>query len=98
MLARALDGPRATAIVSRSTRLSPREIRGCRLPRVTEAAPATRRRFLEASAGAALTSWLASVGSVCFPGGRSSDGGETLLGTLPFVGEGPFPVESTVGA
>ena len=46
----------------------------------------TRRRFLEASAGVALTTWLAPKR------------GERLLGTVPFVGEGAFPLEATVGA
>ena len=40
--------------------------------------PATRRRFLEASAGAAIAAWLA-------PGST-----ERLLGLVPFVGEGDF--------
>ena len=48
--------------------------------------PATRRRFLEASAGAAIAAWLAP---------RST---ERLLGLVPFVGEGPFPLETTIGA
>ena len=48
--------------------------------------PATRRRFLEASAGAAIAAWLA-------PGST-----ERLLGLVPFVGEGPFPLETTIGA
>lgn len=48
--------------------------------------PATRRRFLEASAGAALTAWLAPKG------------GETLLATVPFVDEGAFPLDATVGS
>ena len=48
--------------------------------------PATRRRFLEASVGAAIATWLAP---------RSS---ERLLGRVPFVGEGAFPLETTIGA
>ena len=47
--------------------------------------PATRRRFLATSAGAAVA-WLAP------------EAGERLLGTVPFVGEGAFPLEKTVGA
>jgi DMSO/TMAO reductase YedYZ molybdopterin-dependent catalytic subunit len=58
----------------------------------------TRRRFLETSTGAAVTTWLASVGHAGSSGGATSDGGERVLGTLPFVGEGPFPVDTTVGA
>jgi len=46
--------------------------------------PWTRRRFLEAAAGAAVTAWVAP--------------GEKRLGTVPFVGEGDFPLETTVGA
>ena len=48
--------------------------------------PATRRRFLATSAGAAVATWLAP------------EAGERLLGTVPFVGEGAFPLEKTVGA
>jgi DMSO/TMAO reductase YedYZ molybdopterin-dependent catalytic subunit len=48
--------------------------------------PTTRRRFLEASAGVALSAWL------------GPKGGETLLGTVPFVGEGAFPLDATVGS
>jgi DMSO/TMAO reductase YedYZ molybdopterin-dependent catalytic subunit len=44
----------------------------------------TRRRFLEAAAGSAAAAWLAS--------------GRRLLGTLPFVGEGTFPLDQMVGA
>jgi len=55
---------------------------------------ATRRRFLGASAGAALGTWLASVESALAAAIR----GETLLGTLPFVGEGAFPLDATVGS
>jgi DMSO/TMAO reductase YedYZ molybdopterin-dependent catalytic subunit len=65
---------------------------------VSEAASATRRRFLETSAGAAVTTWLAAVGHAGSPGWAGSDGGEKVLGTLPLVGEGPFPVDSTIGA
>jgi DMSO/TMAO reductase YedYZ molybdopterin-dependent catalytic subunit len=50
--------------------------------------PPTRRRFLEASAAAAVATWL----------GRARDVGAALLGTLPFVDEGTFPLEKTVGA
>lgn len=59
--------------------------------------PATRRRFLEASAAAAAT-WLAPVGFVGSAGWQTSNGGETLLGTVPFVDEGAFPLDTTVGA
>jgi DMSO/TMAO reductase YedYZ molybdopterin-dependent catalytic subunit len=65
---------------------------------VKETATATRRRFLEASAGAAVTSWLASVGHASSTGSASGDGAPRVLGTVPFVGEGPFPVDTTVGA
>jgi DMSO/TMAO reductase YedYZ molybdopterin-dependent catalytic subunit len=59
---------------------------------------ATRRRFLGASAGAALGTWLAPLDPAVLGALAASNGGERLLGTLPFVGEGPFPLESTIGA
>ena len=65
--------------------LAPARHASCRLSRVTPTA-ATRRRFLEASAGLALTTWLAPKG------------GETLVATVPFVGEGAFPLDTTAGA
>lgn len=43
-----------------------------------------RRRFLETAAGAAVAAWLGP--------------GERLLGTIPFLGEGSFPLERIVGA
>jgi DMSO/TMAO reductase YedYZ molybdopterin-dependent catalytic subunit len=51
--------------------------------------PPTRRRFLEASAAAAVAAWLG-------PAGRAA--AAPLLGTVPFVDEGAFPVDQTVGA
>lgn len=57
---------------------------------------ADRRRFLDASARAAVTGWLAAV----FPApivGATQEKGETFEGLVPFVGEGSFPVERTVG-
>ena len=53
-------------------------------------APATRRRFLEASARAAVATWLARVEA------PASDA--RVAETVPFVGEGAFPVETTIGA
>jgi DMSO/TMAO reductase YedYZ molybdopterin-dependent catalytic subunit len=76
-------------------RRSPPE-QGYRLKPVTPI-PATRRRFLEASAGAAVTTWLASVGATSSRGSTSSEG-EGFLETVPFVGEGSFPLETTFGA
>jgi DMSO/TMAO reductase YedYZ molybdopterin-dependent catalytic subunit len=58
---------------------------------------ATRRGFLEAAAGAAVAGWLAPVARAA-AGGATPKGGERLLGVLPFVGEGPFPLDTTVGA
>src|SRR6266496_4248466 len=58
---------------------------------------ATRRRFLEAGAGAALASWLTPVAAALSQGPATAEG-ERLLGTVPFVGEGDFPLETTVGA
>src|SRR5712692_2933919 len=49
---------------------------------------ATRRRFLEAGAGAAVAAWLAA--------GEAA--GEKVLETVPFVGEGAFPLDTTIGA
>src|SRR5207244_5807452 len=57
-----------------------------------------RRRFLEASASAAVATWLGRAGYVGAALRPSLGGGEALLGTLPFVGEGAFPLEKTVGA
>jgi len=51
---------------------------------------ATRRRFLEAAAGAAAATWLAPAARSAAP--------ERRLGTVPFVGEGTFPVDTTIGA
>jgi DMSO/TMAO reductase YedYZ molybdopterin-dependent catalytic subunit len=52
---------------------------------MSAAAHATRRRFL-ASAGAAMATWLAPLER------------EIVLGTLPFLGEGTFPLDTTIGA
>lgn len=59
-----------------------------RLRAVGPKAPATRRLFLEASAGAAVAAWLASPSNAATP----------TRGVVPFVGEGPFPLDKTVGA
>src|SRR6185503_11350049 len=48
-------------------------------------ADATRRRFLGASAAAAVGTLFAAPA-------------ETRVGLVPFVGEGGFPLETTVGA
>jgi len=48
----------------------------------------TRRRFLEASTGAALAAWLR-------PARASGDAGPP--DAIPFVGEGDFPLETTFG-
>jgi len=51
--------------------------------------PPARRRFLEASAAAAVAAWL----------GRAAHAGAApVLGTVPFADEGSFPVDKTVGA
>jgi len=51
--------------------------------------PPARRRFLEASAAAAVAAWL----------GRAAHAGAApALGTVPFADEGSFPVDKTVGA
>jgi len=59
--------------------------------------PPARRRFLEASAGAAVAGWLAPL-AAALSQGSANEQGEKLMGTVPFVGEGAFPLESTVGA
>ena len=67
------------------------------LPRpVPPIEPATRRRFLELSAGATVAAWLAPL-LQADPGARTPSGGR-LVATLPFVGEGTFPLETTIGA
>lgn len=48
---------------------------------------ATRRDFIETTAGAAAAAWLTPV--------LRADA--TLLGTIPFLGEGSFPLDRTVG-
>jgi DMSO/TMAO reductase YedYZ molybdopterin-dependent catalytic subunit len=59
---------------------------------------ATRRRFLSAAAGSAAATWLAPVEGAGFWGRTAAEGGPRLLGTLPFVGEGAFPLDTTIGA
>jgi DMSO/TMAO reductase YedYZ molybdopterin-dependent catalytic subunit len=51
--------------------------------------PPTRRRFLEASAAAAVAAWIGRVAHA---------GAAPPLGTVPFADEGDFPVDKTVGA
>ena len=54
-------------------------------------AGASRRRFLAASAGTAGAAWLA-------PWVRAlSNGSERVPGRAPFIGEGNFPVDTTIG-
>ena len=60
-------------------------------------APATRRRFLELTTGAAVTGFLASVEAALSQGLAAAEG-ERVLGTVPFVGEGAFPLETAGGA
>lgn len=58
-----------------------------------------RRRFLEASAGSAVGAWLASGDAMGIARAwASAQRQEKLLGTLRFVGEGRFPLDTTVGA
>jgi DMSO/TMAO reductase YedYZ molybdopterin-dependent catalytic subunit len=65
--------------------------------RVSPISPAPRRRFLEASASLAVATWLAPVAAALSQGSAIAED-ERLLGTVPFVGEGDFPLETTVGA
>jgi DMSO/TMAO reductase YedYZ molybdopterin-dependent catalytic subunit len=60
---------------------------------------ASRRRFLEASAGSAVGAWLASSDARGVARAwATARPHEKLLGTLPFVGEGRFPLDTTAGA
>src|SRR3954452_4660847 len=59
--------------------------------------PPARRRFLEASVAAAVTTWLCPAGRVGATALGLARDDDTVLGTLPFVGEGAFPVETIVG-
>jgi DMSO/TMAO reductase YedYZ molybdopterin-dependent catalytic subunit len=56
-----------------------------------------RRRFLEASVAAAVTTWLCPAGRVGATALGLARDDDTVLGTLPFVGEGAFPLETIVG-
>jgi len=53
---------------------------------------------MEASASAAAAAWLAPIDQALAPGPAAVRSPEKVLGTLPFVGEGSFPLEKTVGA
>jgi DMSO/TMAO reductase YedYZ molybdopterin-dependent catalytic subunit len=76
---------------------------------VSETPHATRRRFLAASAGAAVTSWLAPLARAGESGVRGVPSLPTVpsvpnapraakvLATVPFVDEGTFPLDTTVG-
>ena len=57
--------------------------------------PTARRRFLALSARAAMAAGLAPL--VHAAAGALADRGPRVIGTLPFVGEGAFPVERTLG-
>jgi DMSO/TMAO reductase YedYZ molybdopterin-dependent catalytic subunit len=60
-------------------------------------APVARRAFLAGSAAAAVAGWLGPAAeALCAE--IAAGHGERLLGIVPFVGEGPFPVETTIGA
>lgn len=65
---------------------------------MTPPMPATRRRFLGVSVGAAAAAGLAPFARVTIGESAAASRGPHVLGTLPFVGEGAFPVEATVGA
>ena len=63
---------------------------------MTPSTEATRRRFLAVSAGAVVASCLRPlVGAAASPPGKPND---EDFETVPFVGEGTFPLERTVGA
>src|SRR5262245_36827571 len=83
-------GPRRGTAAVTPNRAGLSTIRRCRLPFVSDGAHTTRRRFLEASVGAAVTTWLGTRAQAAPP-----PGGARVLETLPFVGEGSFPLETT---
>src|SRR3989442_15522258 len=60
--------------------------------------PTTRRRFLGASSGTALMTWVAPALRAGASPPSVGNGGERVLGTVPFVGEGAFPLDTTIGA
>jgi DMSO/TMAO reductase YedYZ molybdopterin-dependent catalytic subunit len=66
--------------------------RTCRLKAVSRA---TRRRFLEVSASAAVAAWVGSL--VRGARARAAAEGAQRVATVPFVGEGAFPLEATIG-
>src|SRR5260370_40230216 len=59
--------------------------------------PATRRRFPEASVSTAVATWLGPVATALSRGSATAEG-ERSLGTVPFVGEGAFPLGATIGS
>jgi DMSO/TMAO reductase YedYZ molybdopterin-dependent catalytic subunit len=59
---------------------------------------ATRRGFVATSAAAAVAAWLGPAVEAFCRELAAESGGERLLGTVPFVDEGAFPVEKTIGA
>jgi DMSO/TMAO reductase YedYZ molybdopterin-dependent catalytic subunit len=65
---------------------------------VSPKGPETRRRFLETSAGAAVATWLTPVENAAAEVAVASTRGERMLGALPFLDEGSFPLDETVGA
>ena len=60
-------------------------------------APGARRAFLATSAAAAVGAWLGPAADALGRELAQGDGVERLLGLVPFVGEGSFPVEKTIG-
>jgi DMSO/TMAO reductase YedYZ molybdopterin-dependent catalytic subunit len=50
------------------------------------------------SAGAMAATWLAPLERALSRASAASNGGDTVLGTIPFLDEGAFPVDTTVGA
>jgi DMSO/TMAO reductase YedYZ molybdopterin-dependent catalytic subunit len=60
--------------------------------------PATRRDFLEMLAGAAIAPGLAPLLRGLAQPGSIAGGEGKVIATLPFVGEGGFPLETTVGS
>ena len=71
--------------------------RGAKIGR-SETPHATRRGFLATSGAAAVAAWLGPAVDALCRELADGNGGEKLLGTVPFVGEGSFPVERSIGA
>jgi DMSO/TMAO reductase YedYZ molybdopterin-dependent catalytic subunit len=68
------------------------------VPVVKLSTPATRRHFLELLTGATIAPGLAPLLRGLAHAGSAAGGEAKVLATVPFVDEGNFPLETTVGA